>query len=226
MLQSNRPEKPVIRLFRDYKHLARLYYSGATFVAFDTETTGLHADSNYLTEIGGVRFNYDGTIGDSFDSLIKPKELIPDTITNLTKITNDMVADKPGDEVVVPDFLNYINDKSTVLVAHNAPFDVGFINAALKRQNLPFLSNIVIDTLPLARWAYPMLSLESEKGQYKLQSLAKRFNINVISAHRADDDARVCMELFKRILQDTMSQQLDYSIPKEEIARTQQLELF
>ena len=218
--------KPNIRLFRDFKHLAKLYYSGARFVAFDTETTGLHPDQDNLLEIGAVMFDYNGMIGSPFDELIKPPFGIPSFISELTHITDEMVQDKGDEGSVVPSFLNYLNDRETVLVAHNAPFDVGFVNASLQRLNRPYLPNLVVDTLPLSRWAYPKLALEAEKGQYKLQSLAKRFEINVFQAHRADDDARVCMELFKKIISDTLNQQKDYVIPEKTESKAQQLELF
>lgn len=201
---------PPRHFFTDFKHLARLFYSGRTFVAFDTETTGLHAETDYLIEIGAVRFDCNGIVGEPFDALIKPPVPISDFLCALTHIDNHMVADKPAAAEVLPQFLRYLQDDSPVLVAHNAPFDLGFVNTELQRMTFPPLTNLTVDTLPLARWAYPMLSQEKEKGQYKLQSLAKRFSLEVHAAHRADDDARVCMELFKRILQDTLPVQKDF----------------
>ena len=199
MQQSKSPT----RLFRDYRHLTELFYSGVKFVAFDTETTGLRAESDFILEIGAVKFDCNGIIGESFDTLIKPPVSIPPFITQLTHIDDNLVKDEDDESVVLPDFMQYILDKDTILVAHNAPFDVGFVNASLTRLNLKPLHNMVIDTLPLSRWAYPELALEKVRGQYKLQTLAKRFNIDVYRAHRADDDARVCMELLKKIMQDT-----------------------
>ena len=99
--------KPSIRLIRDYRHLAKLFYSGARFVAFDTETTGLHASSDYLMEIGAVMFDYKGIIGSTFDSLIKPPVEIPPMLVELTHITNDMVQNKPGEDIVVPSFFRF-----------------------------------------------------------------------------------------------------------------------
>jgi DNA polymerase III alpha subunit (gram-positive type) len=69
-------------------------------------------------------------------------------------------------------------------------FDLNFINAELERHKMPLISNKTVDTLNLARWAYPIL------GKYSLQFLAQKFQINVENAHRADDDARVCMDFF------------------------------
>ncbi len=215
------------KMFRDYKHLAKLYYSGATFVAFDTETTGLKAEENNIIEIGAVKFNYKGLIGEPFDVLIKPPYGIPPYLTELTHITNQMVADKAAAAEVLPDFLTYLEDRDTILVAHNAPFDLGFIDTELMRAGLPELPNLTVDTLPLARWAWPGLSLVKEKGQYQLQSLAKRFKVDVHSAHRANDDARVCMEIFLKCIEDTMNKQKDYTIPPaDKVPSPEQLSLF
>ncbi len=197
------------RFFRNFRKIASLLYSGNTFVAFDTETTGLSCAKDHLLEIGAVKFNKDGLIGEPFDILIKPPVLIPPYITEINHIDNQMVSDCPPIEEALQQFLAYIGNKKTILLAHNAPFDMGFVNTSLVRANNTELRNQVIDTLPLARWAYPLLSKESEKGQYKLQSLAKRFKIDVQNAHRAYDDARVCMELFNRIIKDTLSVQKD-----------------
>lgn len=214
--------------FRDYERIAKLFYSGATFVAFDTETTGLESKNDYLTEIGAVKFNYGGEIS-TFDQLIKPPVPIPPFLENLTHITNQMVQDCPDASTVLRDFLYFLGDKKTILIAHNAPFDLGFINAQMERMGQPNIQNMTIDTLPLTRWTYPQFRNESEKGQYKLQSLAKRFNIEVRSAHRADDDARVLREIFVRTITDSLPRQKNFDatmIPKNPPSKEIQLELF
>lgn len=221
--------KAGLHLFKDYRHLAREYYSGTVFVAFDTETTGLHSETDFLMEIGAVKFSCRGEIS-RYDQLIKPPVPVTEFLTNLTHITNEMLQDQISSRAALPDFMRFLGDDKAVLIAHNAPFDLGFINAELGRMSYPPVPNRTIDTLQLARWAYPRLSREKESGQYKLQSLAARFGIQVLSAHRAGDDARVCMEIFKRILKDTMSVQKDYSVhsdPESLIsAATAQQELF
>lgn len=194
-----------IHLIRNFKHLARYLYGGSVFCAFDTETTGLKCLDDYVIEIGAVKFNKDGVIS-TFNQLVKPPVAVPEFISNLTGITNEQIAYCEPVSKVLPDFLRFIDN--TILVAHNAPFDMGFINSELNRSLLPPLNNKVIDTLPLSRWAYPQFAKETEeKGQYKLQNLAKRFDIDVVSAHRACDDARVCMEVFLRAIKDTMAVQ-------------------
>lgn len=226
MQPNNTTSKPKGKMFTDYEHLAKLFYSGTTFVAFDTETTGLDCGRDYMTEIGAVKFNSKGEIA-RFDQLIKPPVPIPKFLENLTHITNEMVADCPCASKVLQDFLLFLNGKETVLIAHNAQFDLGFLNMEMIRMGLPSVPNITIDSLPLARWVYPEFRQESEKGQYKLQTLAKRFNVEVLSAHRADDDARVLMEIFHRILKDSIPRQKDFDenmIGKME--QPVQLELF
>ena len=200
-----------INLFRDYKRLAKLFYEGTVFVAVDTETTGLSKNNNFLMEIGAVKFTVDGSLS-LYDELIKPREPIPLPLVHLTGITPQMVENCPPEEKVLPSFLNYIGN--AVLIAHNAPFDIGFLNATLERMSFSHLKNKVIDTLPLSRWAYPQFGQQKKEHPYSLQSLAQVLNIEVKAAHRAHDDARVCMELFKKIIEDTKSRQIDYSILK------------
>lgn len=215
------------KLFRDYKHLAKLFYSGQTFIAFDTETTGLKASENYVIEIGAVKFNYSRLVGKPFDLLIKPPCPIHPSLTELTHISEDMLKDCPSAKEAMPLFLNYIESKDAILLAHNAPFDLAFVDTELSRSGINELQNLTVDTLPLARWAWPGLAQLEEKGQYKLQSLAKRFNVNVLSAHRAHDDARVCMEIFKKIIEDTMNKQKDFSLPSQnQVKASDQLSLF
>lgn len=206
----------MVKLFREYKHLAREFYSGKTFVAFDTETTGLHPAEEHVIEIGAIKFNCDGLIGEPFNVLVKPPVQVSQFITDLTHITNDMLKDCPTMKEILPEFMNYIENENTYLIGHNVPFDIQFMDSELSRSSLPGLKNTAFDTLLLARWAYPHLSYLQEKGQYKLQSLASRFKINVEAAHRACDDARVCKEFFKFVIKDTLSTQKNYEVKNEE----------
>jgi len=204
-----------LKIFRNYRYLAREFYSGKIFAAFDTETTGLHASSDHLMEIGAVKFNKDGIIGEPFSSLIKPPVPITPFLQNLTHITQEMLEGQRDAAAVTFDFLRWLSSDDVILIAHNAPFDMYFINNQLEKMNLSPLKNSVIDTLPLSRWAYPNLNKNGLEGQYKLQSLASHLNIKVMEAHRATDDARVCMELFKRIIKDTRSVQKSIKNPEE-----------
>lgn len=166
------------------------YLGGEVFTAFDTETTGLSSKYEKIIEIGAVKFDKNGII-DTYSVLINPEKVISSNITSITGITNLMVSDCKTFSEITPSFLNFINE--TKLVAHNAKFDIGFVNAELEKtpyNNLRKSQCYAVDTVKVAQKVFPALPC------YKLQELAKHFNIKVDAAHRAYDDARVCMELF------------------------------
>lgn len=164
-------------------------YDKAVFTAFDTETTGIKHEIERVVEIGCVKFDLKGIIA-RYSILINPEKPMPEEAAAVNNITDEMLEGKPIFEEITPDFLRFI--KNTVLVAHNAPFDINFINSELKRCGYGTLTNKVFDTLVFAREVYP--GFES----YALQNLAARLNINTVNAHRAEDDARVCMEFFNK----------------------------
>lgn len=157
------------------------------FTVFDTETTGLQPKQNRIIELGAIQFDYRGIIS-RFNTLINPGVRVPPEVTQVNNITNAMLNGQPQPENVFFDFLDYIQD--TIVIAHNASFDISFLNEELQRILLPPLSNKIIDTLVFSKEMFPGLP------KYSLQELAKRFNINALNAHRAEDDSRVCMELF------------------------------
>ncbi len=185
--------------FREYRKLARLLESGAVFTAFDTETTGLVAESGRILEIGAVKFTGGGTVA-AYQTLVNPGCAIPREASAVNHISDGMVADCPPAAAVLPEFMDFIG--GTILVAHNARFDVNFITAELERAGMRPLRNTVIDTLGLCRWAYPSL------GKYSLHFLAEKMGIEQKDAHRAGDDARVCREILLRCVRDTASVQI------------------
>lgn len=187
------------RVFRDYRKLRRLFESGEVFCAFDTETTGLSSSSDNIIEIGAVKFDKGGIIS-KFGSFVKISFPLPAQITKITGISDEMLRDAPEIGKVMADFCEFSRD--TILVAHNAMFDWNFVERELARLSLPRIKNKIIDTLDAARWAYPL------NKRHALQYLAAGMKINVEEAHRAYDDARVCMEVFLRILRDTDSIQI------------------
>lgn len=187
---------PQNKFLEDFRKLQSLMDSGTTFVAFDTETTGLSSTSDRVIEIGAVKFDKNGIIS-KYETFINPQKTISAECTEINHITNDMVKDAPTAKDELPAFVEF--SKDAVLIAHNATFDLNFINAELERAKLSELKNKAIDTLNLVRWAYPLL------GKYNLQLMAKLMNVNVEDAHRAYDDARVCMEVFLKTLKDTHS---------------------
>lgn len=157
------------------------------FTVFDTETTGLEPKTCRVVEAGGIRFDSRGVIA-RFNVLINPDTPMPPEVTKINGINDAMLKGQPNAAKVIPDFLHFIGN--SVLIAHNAPFDINFINAELSRLGQPPLKNTVVDTRIFAREIFPGLP------KYALQDLASRFGINAKDAHRAEDDARVCMELF------------------------------
>ena len=190
--------QPVNKFFKDYRKMFRLLKEGETFTAFDTETTGLSSQNCRIIEIGAVSFNSSGIIK-TYNTLINPKTQIPPELVKLTHISDEMVQDKPFIEDILPDFLNFID--SSIIVAHNAQFDLRFLNAELKRSGLDESKNAVIDTLGFARWCMPDLP------KYNQPFLAQMFGIDVSACHRAYDDARVCGNIFLELIKKSADRQ-------------------
>ncbi len=190
---------------------------GTTFVVFDTETTGFNAAGNdQMIEIGAVKIK-DGVIVDRFDELIDPKRHIPDKITELTLITDEMVKGKDSEEEVTKKFLAWTDNLP--MVAHNAKFDISFIEMAMKKYNLGEFQNTVIDTLELSR------ALDQGFSRHGLSALVKRYNVpwDEDAHHRADYDAEGTALVLHKMLQKLISQNfktiadLEKLIPKNEI---------
>jgi len=161
------------------------------FVAFDLETTGLSPQIDRVVEIGAVKF-VDGQETDRFGALVNPDMLMPPGAAAVNGITDDMLVGKPFIRDVLPEFLRF--SEGAVLVAHNASFDLGFINSAMGRLGKGRLSNDFVDTRVMAQKAFP------GRANYKLQSLALDLGVKSLDAHRAVDDARVCQEVFQACL--------------------------
>ena len=157
-----------------------------TYIVFDIETTGFSSIKDAIIEIGAVKVT-DGKITDRFSTFVNPKRPIPFEITNLTSITDEMVMDSPTIDVVLPQFLEFAGDG--VLVAHNAGFDVGFIEQNCRSLGLSD-EFVYLDTVALARVLLPTLS------KYKLNIVAKALNISLENHHRAVDDAEATAEIF------------------------------
>lgn len=166
----------------------------ATYVVFDIETTGLSVINNKIIELAGVKMQ-DGKVIDKFESFVDPHEKIPYHITQLTHITDDMVAGAPELEDVLPKFIEFVGD--AVLVAHNAKFDMGFIQESCKRQHLPTLPNPVLDTLELARLLFPSLK------NHRLNTLSDKFKVGLDNHHRAVDDSAALGQVLFHMLKET-----------------------
>jgi DNA polymerase-3 subunit alpha (Gram-positive type) len=152
----------------------------AVYVIFDIETTGLSVLNNKIIEIAGVKMQAGREI-DRFQTFIDPHERIPYNIQQLTNISDDMVRGAPELEDKLPEFVRFVGD--AVLVAHNARFDMGFIQENLKRLGHPELPNPVLDTLELARFLFPSLK------NHRLNTLAEKFKVSLENHHRAIDDS-------------------------------------
>ncbi len=162
-----------------------------TFVVFDIETTGFSAAEDRIIEIGAVKIT-DGAIVDRFSTFVNPEVPIPFEIQQLTHITDDMVLEAPKIEEVLPAFLDFVGESA--LVAHNAGFDVGFIeqNCVRLGRSRTFTS---VDTVGLARVLLPTLS------KYKLNIVAKALNISLENHHRAVDDAAATAEIYVKFIE-------------------------
>lgn len=169
----------------------------ATYVSFDLETTGLSVIHDGITEFGAVKIR-NGEVIDRMQRFINPGKTISSRITNLTSITNDMVKNEPTIDVVLPEIMEFFGD--CILVAHNANFDVGFLNENLKRNNLPEINNPVIDSLALAR------AILKPMKSYRLGNVCRTYRVNYDDevAHRADYDAQVLGEVFNLMIHQIM----------------------
>lgn len=166
-----------------------------TYVVFDLETTGLHAnEGDSIIEIGAVKMK-DGKIIDTYDKLIDPLKPLSEEIVSITGITNEMVSGKPNEEDTVKDFISWIGDLP--VVAHNAKFDMSFINMAYLKYDLGRFNNTVIDTLGLSRY------LESNERYHNLATLVIRYNIpwDEDKHHRANYDAEGTALIFYKMLE-------------------------
>jgi DNA polymerase III epsilon subunit family exonuclease len=158
------------------------------FTAIDFETTGLYPATDRIVEFGAVRFR-GGEVIAEFDQLANPGVPIGTAAGDVSGIRDADVADAPGVAEVLPRFVDFIGE--SVIVAHNAPFDLGFLQAALADRGLPPVGNLIIDTQVLAIKAFP------RRRSYGLQNLAAELGLPPNRAHRAKDDAVMCMRLFR-----------------------------
>lgn len=177
-------------IIADSKKIDIHYDSSDKFVVFDIETTGLSPTNDMITEIGAVKIE-NNEIVDIFSQLINPQIIIPRNIVDLTGISDYMVKDKPIVDEVLPEFERFI--EGSILVAHNASFDLGFINEQFSKIEKK-LTNPVLDTLELSRYLFPQLK------SHKLNIVAKYLNVSLLNHHRAVDDAKATAEILLKSL--------------------------
>lgn len=169
-------------------------YTDEKYIVVDLETTGLDPFSGCeIIEIGVTEI-VDNKIGKNYSRLIKPKGIIPYHITSITNIDNDMVEDAQNIETVLPKFRDYIGN--TTIIAHNAKFDVKFLNFYLKELNLEPIGDYICTMEMLKK-------CESYKGKNKkLQTACDYYNIINKNAHRANSDTLATAKLFLKIKDD------------------------
>ena len=154
-----------------------------TFIIFDLETTGLNASRHEIIEVAAIRFKKGTTTHETLQGLVKPKKPVPQEITDLTGITQEMV-DRDGEPLheVLAAFAAFVGDRR--LVSFNAEFDMAFLQAAAKGSGLPAFSNPVSCALKMARRAWP------KRKSFRLDDLASDGQFQKGAAHRALEDAR------------------------------------
>ncbi len=160
------------------------------YVVFDVETTGLDPASCEIIELAAIKI-VGGKIVESFDTLINPGCSLPDIIVDLTNITDEMLENCFTISDVIGDFFKFTRD--TILVAHNAPFDMSFISVAGKKNYYDF-NNSYMDTLAMSRQMFPKLK------QHKLEAMCKHFDISLVGAHRAINDTLATAQLFIELM--------------------------
>ena len=188
-----------------------------TYVVFDFETTGFNAGgADSIIEIGAVKIK-DGEILERYDELINPGRPLPQKIIDVTNITDEMLEGKDNEENAVKRFIEWFGD--CPMVAHNAKFDVSFLEMAYKKYNLGTFTNPVIDTLELSR------TMDNTYARHSLSALVKRYEVpwDESAHHRGDYDAEGTALVFHKMLKklsnrniETMDQ-LDTLVSKDEI---------
>lgn len=166
--------------------------SDQTYVVFDVETTGLSSVYDTIIEIAGVKMQ-NGEVIDSFESFANPHKPLPDKIIEITQITDDMLVGAPEVDDVLKQFHEWA--AGSIFVAHNAMFDIGFLNQGYAKIGVEKISNPIIDTLELARFLFP------ELGNHRLNTLCKHLEVELTQHHRAIYDAEATGELFWKLIQ-------------------------
>ena len=170
---------------------ADMTYEDREFVIFDVETTGLSSVYDTIIEIGAVKMK-NGEVLERFDKFINPHHPLSDQTINLTSITDEMVGAADDEDVVIRQFKDFYGDMP--LCGHNVQFDVGFVNAALRRAGLEEIKQPVVDTLEVSRLLHP------EQTRHTLDSLVKKYDVVLEHHHRANQDAEATGYLMYKLL--------------------------
>ncbi len=170
------------------------------YCVFDLETTGISHITEKITEVGIIKIK-NGEVIDTFECFVNPEKPIPEKVVEVTHITDDMVKDAETIDKVMPKILEFMGD--SVLVAHNADFDIGFMKYNCEQLGLK-IENTYIDTLRLARAMFPDFT------KYKLGIIAEKLGITVEVAHRALDDVKTLVAVFKKMIENAKEKKAKY----------------
>nr|WP_269213820.1 3'-5' exonuclease [Schaalia sp. lx-260] len=182
-------------------HVAKLLQENAHWLIVDVETTGLtHEDA--LTEIAALRVSH-GHITGTFHTLINPQQAIPEVVTRITGIHEAMVADAPPVKIAIRDFIQWLTQQGTtnhpdpVFVAHNVPFDLGFIQRAAQKYEMTWPELRTIDTLELSRALLP----KPRVAHHRLGTVASYLRIGEGQHHRALQDAHMTWHVLEKFIE-------------------------
>jgi DNA polymerase III epsilon subunit family exonuclease len=169
------------------------FISNVTFVVFDTETTGFSPTMDRIVEVGAVKFR-NGEVIEEKSWLVNPQRDIPYWATKVHGITDDMVKGKPTFKDIYPEFQKFIN--GSVLMAHNARFDISFVKAEIKRAGCELPPNLVIDSLSLFRKWYP------KSTSHSVEAVARHAEVKIDTLHRAAADSLYVFLIFDKGLKE------------------------
>lgn len=189
--------------------ISDIAYKDIEFVIFDLETTGFHPIFRYIFDIGAVKVK-NGVIIEKLNFFIKPNQPIPNEITKLTKVTNDMVKEGLSEEEGVKRFLEFIGENS-VIVGHNVKFDVDFINYKSKVYNLGknLTNHVILDTIYLTKYVVEELQNKKKLKSYSLDKVLKHFGITIQEHHRAYADSISAFKLLEVLIKEMENNKIE-----------------
>ena len=190
-------DEEFIKLEKEFKFLSRARsrlgeLENLSYVIVDIETTGLNPAADEIIEIGAIKIE-NREIKDIFNKLVRPEKQVPENITNLTGITQDMVAGEFPIKPVISQFVNFIGN--CIIVAHNAEFDTSFLKNSMKKWLNKDMDNLIVCTVLISRDILPNLD------NHKLHTVAKYFGLEISNRHRAIGDAELTYQIWLHLLQ-------------------------
>jgi DNA polymerase-3 subunit alpha (Gram-positive type) len=190
-------DEEFIKLEKEFKFLSRARsrlgeLENLSYSIVDIETTGLNPGTDEIIEIGAIKIE-NREIKDIFNKLVRPEKQVPENITNLTGITQDMVAGEFPIKPVISQFVNFIGN--CIIVAHNAEFDTSFLKNSMKKWLNSDMDNLIVCTVLISRDILPNLD------NHKLHTVAKYFGLEISNRHRAIGDAELTYQIWLHLLQ-------------------------